>query len=50
MGLLQKIYLIIKYSKLMGFMYKQSFFYGRAIRTKKIRLVSCCNGTKRINI
>lgn len=35
LGLLQKNYLIIKYSKLMGFIYKQSFFLWKGNMNKK---------------
>ena len=35
LGLLQKIYLIIKYSKLMGFIYKQSFFLWKGNMNQK---------------
>ena len=35
LGLLQKIYLIIKYSKLMGFMYKHTFFLRKGNMNQK---------------
>lgn len=35
LGLLQKIYLIIKYSKLMAFMYKHTFFLRKSDSDKK---------------